>query len=542
MRYFPLPAKPSRVKSDGFTLPELMVGVVAGTMIMGASSVALRTTQTLISESQGKATLRQNTTNGLRLMRSEVERSMNLLVTRTDPSEQDDPETDLISNHSEVVSFCKAKAGNQGFKPMFGINMVELDDPVIYGVSLSSNRRGYSLLRCGAPLNMDGTYIGSKSASSDTSDSDGNENYQSKMFVSRILDDIGTIPCKVNDLAEDEGCPTGQPLADVLQQSDFSFTQGKTPARSFQQPALRVQTDINTKLVKFIDPYILDDTKTDDPYQISASYLEKTSDVKSQTKHDLYFAAFARADKRVRYGFNDTNGNQGDGYSGGAFFQNITSRNVRFILDGSGSMSACVAWSGEVGNKRRRFFEAGRGYFRTYRICSFTRMEALQHEMVDIIQNLPDATKMGLAAFSTEGSSNNRTWESSKNSLVELGPPNSDAGQSAINFVLSLSSSDARDWGQTMPWESLDQAFTDGMTDTVYFLSDGKPTGDQNSGDWSESDYETVADYYAGLNATRVSGGKRSIKINSTSVGLDSEWMQLLSSRTSGEYIKVDDL
>ena len=169
-------------------------------------------------------------------------------------------------------------------------------------------------------------------------------------------------------------------------------------------------------------------------------------------------------------------------------------------------------------------------------------MEALQHEMDDIIQNLPDATKMGLAAFSTEGSSNNRTWESSKNSLVELGPPNSDTRQSAINFVLSLSSSDPRDWGQTMPWESLDQAFTDGMTDTVYFLSDGKPTGDQNSGDWSESDYETVADYYAGLNATGVSGGKRSIKINSTSVGLDSEWMQLLSSRTSGEYIKVDDL
>ena len=132
MRYFPLQAKPSRVKSDGFTLPELMVGVVAGTMIMGASSVALRTTQTLISESQGKATLRQNTTNGLRLMRSEVERSMNLLVTRTDPSEQDDPETDLISNHSEVISLCN-KAGNQGFKPMFGINMVELDDPVIYG-------------------------------------------------------------------------------------------------------------------------------------------------------------------------------------------------------------------------------------------------------------------------------------------------------------------------------------------------------------------------------------------------------------------------
>ena len=73
-------------------------------------------------------------------------------------------------------------------------------------------------------------------------------------------------------------------------------------------------------------------------------------------------------------------------------------------------------------------------------------------------------------------------------------------------------------------------------------LSDGKPNYDQDSSTWRSSDYETVANYYAALNATRVSGGKRSIKINSTSVGLDSEWMQLLSSKTSGEYIKVEDL
>ena len=540
MRQIPPQVKQLHKTSKGFTIPELMVGVVAGTLIMGASSVALRSTQTLISEGQGKATLRQNTTNGLRLMRSEVERSMNLLVTRTDPSDQDDPETDLISNHNEVVSLCQTKAGSQGFKPIFGINMVELDDPVIYGISLSSNKRGYSLLRCGAPLNMDGTYLGSKTGSSDATDTD--ENYRPEMFISRILDDIGTIPCRLSDLAEDEVCPTGQPLADVLEQSDFAFTSGKTPARTFQQPAIRVQTDINTKLVKFIDPYTLDDSKTEDPYQISASYLEKTSDVKSQTKQDLYFAAFARADKRVRYGFNATNGNQGDGYSGGAFFQNITSRNVRFILDGSGSMSACVAWSGEYGNTRRRFYDPDEGYFRTYRICSFTRMEALQHEMVDIIQNLPDATKMGLASFSTDGRRNNKIWNLSENSLVALGPENSDTRQSAIDFVLSLSSGDPRDWGGTMPWDSLDQAFEDGITDTVYFLSDGKPNYDQNSNYWSTSDYETVADYYAGLNATRVSSGKRSIKINSTSVGLDSEWMQLLSSKTSGAYIKVEDL
>ena len=62
----------------------------------------------------------------------------------------------------------------------------------------------------------------------------------------------------------------------------------------------------------------------------------------------------------------------------GAFFQNITSKNVRFIVDGSGSMSACVMWA-EGYDRRRTFYDPGQGYFTTSRICSFTRMEALQH-------------------------------------------------------------------------------------------------------------------------------------------------------------------
>merc|ERR1712224_500210 len=106
-------------------------------------------------------------------------------------------------------------------------------------------------------------------------------------------------------------------------------------------------------------------------------------------------------------------------------------------------------------------------------------MEALQHEMIDIIQNLPDATKMGLASFSTDGRRNNKTWSLSKNNLVALGPENSETRQSAIDFVLSLSSGDPLYWGGTMPWSSLDQAFADRSTDTVYFLSDGKPNLDQ---------------------------------------------------------------
>jgi len=205
-------------------------------------------------------------------------------------------------------------------------------------------------------------------------------------------------------------------------------------------------------------------------------------------------------------------------------------------------MSACVAWSGEYGNTRRRFYDPDRGYYRTYKICSFTRMEALQHEMIDIISNLPDYTKIGLASFSTSGNRNNKSWEDSRNNLVELGPSNSEIRQSAIKFVNSLSSSDPTYWGGTMPWNTLDDAFGDNLTDTIYFLSDGKPNRDRNGNTWSSYDYDSIANYYAALNTTREENGVTSIKLNSTSVGLDSEWMQILSSKTSGEYIKVDDI
>ena len=522
----------------GFTVPELLVGVITGTLIIGAASTGLRTTQTLISESHGKATLRQNTTNGLRLMRSEIERSMNVLVSRSEGVQEGEEDTDL-NQYTDIINDCKALPHARGFNPVFGINMVELDDPVIYGIGLSRDGRGYALLRCGSPLNMDGTYISAEDIEANSSAD--NEQVESDLFISRILDDIGTIPCKASDLPETEQCPPSQELISVLNQTSFTFTGSKSPSRRSQQPALRIQTDMNTKLIKFIDPYELDDS-SNDAYQISASFLENTNGVKTQARQDIYFSAFARADKRVRFGYNATDSGEGNGYPGGAFFQNITSRNLRFILDGSGSMSACVAWSGEYGNTRRRFYDPNRGYYRTNKICSFTRMEALQHEMIDIISNLPDYTKIGLASFSTSGSRNNKTWADSRDNLVELGPSNSEARQSAIRFVNSLSSSDPKYWGGTMPWDTLDSAFSDRHTDTIYFLSDGKPNKGRSGYTWSSNDFNSVADHYAGLNAARISAGDKSIKLNSTSVGLNSEWMQILSSKTSGEYIKVDDI
>ena len=131
-------------------------------------------------------------------------------------------------------------------------------------------------------------------------------------------------------------------LTSYLTPRSIHFSGGFTPIRSAHEPALRVETDSSFKLVKLVDP-------TADGDDIEASYLEKRNNSKTITKQDLYFAAFARADKHID--------NVGDGLEGGilsgAFFQNITSDKVRFVVDGSGSMSACVMWGEGYGEWRQ---------------------------------------------------------------------------------------------------------------------------------------------------------------------------------------------
>ena len=69
-------------EQNGFAgMSELVIAAGVGTLLIMASGAALQSTGTLIKQSQEKTTLRQNSINGLRLLRSEVERSMHLLST-----------------------------------------------------------------------------------------------------------------------------------------------------------------------------------------------------------------------------------------------------------------------------------------------------------------------------------------------------------------------------------------------------------------------------------------------------------------------------
>jgi hypothetical protein len=486
------------------TLTEAMVAAVATSLVIGASALGLRATETLIGQSSNKATLRQNTTNGMRLMRSEVERSIHLVVNNSGGFPEGQDHLDLSNGrYSDTLATCSNLAGGAGFQPIFGAKMIELTEPVIYGVSTNPNGLGYTLKRCGAPLKLDGNY------NDETED----------IFISTILDDIGRIPCLSNE------CSTEQPLASTLSSINFTFSEGFTPYRQPYEPAIRVETDSNFKLVKFVDPT----EASPESDNIKASFLEKRTNTKTITKRDLHFAAFARADKRV----NDLDDDGNGGILSGAFFQNITSDRVRFVVDGSGSMSACVLW-GDGYSQWRKFYRPGQGYFQTNRRCALTRMESLQRELAVILDKLPNDTRIGLRSFSSSGYQNHKVWNTYGTNLKRLG----DEGvrDSAIAFVYSLDDKTPSSWGGTDPWDAIQAAFDDSETDALYFLSDGKPNRDPFGGYWGSSDEDSTANHYAGLNT----GRSINLKVHTTALGLESSWMEKLAQLTGGGYNEID--
>ena len=180
-------------------------------------------------------------------------------------------------------------------------------------------------------------------------------------------------------------------------------------------------------------------------------------------------------------------------------------------------------------------------------VCTQTRMERLKEEMNKIIENLPSDTKVGIEIFSSKSDSdysyyNNRQWSRSQNGLVTIG----EHRDSALEFIKSFDMDDNNNyikpstWGGTNPWEALLRAFEDNTTDTLYFLSDGLPTSDfySEGSKIAERDdgFLGAANHFKSINQTRVSKGHEPLTVNSTSVMLNSGWMEDLSEATNGHY------
>ena len=165
MTRFPLPQRPSTTNAihkgqRGFSLNEAVIALAAGTLVIGAGAIALRSTQSLIKTSGEKSTQRQNAVNGLRLMRSEIERSLHTLVSGTPPNEELSY-TDL-GEYSDSIEQCQSLVSN-AFVPLFGLKMVDVTgQPVIYGLGSGSSTTSFALQRCGTPLGLDGRYDNSQ--------------------------------------------------------------------------------------------------------------------------------------------------------------------------------------------------------------------------------------------------------------------------------------------------------------------------------------------------------------------------------------------
>ena len=535
--------------TKGFSLSETLIALAAGTLVIGGGATALQSMQTLIQSTGDKTAQRQNIANGVRLMRSEIERSLHTLVSGTPPNEEL-AYTDL-GQYTEAIDFCRKKSVEQNegsFIPLFGLKMADVSgQPVIYGLSEGSSSKTFSVKRCGTQLGLDGRYDNSKDP-----------------FVASVIDGVGMMPCinydmkerkcldEAPEIPEKDDIKTGEITAtDILnylakdpgKNYHFDVTnENKTAARSYLEPAFRFATDENRKLIRVISPMDCDDS---DPNQacVNSTTINVAGSSESGSQEALTLTAYARADKRL------ITSDESARTLGGDWFRDVNSKHVRFLVDGSGSMSACMAWSYkangelETGDTKRMFHTPagdplykGNSYETSYAICHETRMERLQDELSELIQALPEDTKISLEVFSTPNRSNNKQWDRSKNGLVTIG--SGDNRANALVFVESLDDPEPDTWGGTNPWAGLQRSFDDHEADTLYFLSDGLPTSSLEISDELvasyENNYNPAADFYSIQNSDR----SKPLKVNSTSVKLLSNWMRILSEKTSGNYLQ----
>ena len=518
--------------SRGFTLTETLVSAAAGAVLITGGAMALRTISSSMNHSGNLSSLRSSATSGMRLLRSEVQRSLYILVKGGSFDSERDYTNLNDANHPEYgesITECKALAltRNGVFNPMFGLKMAELNTPVIYGLGLSQNGNDYALIRCGAPLNTDGRY----------------ETEQPTLAT--ILENIGKIPCTESD--GECAAPTNSQgkeltLAEIAATVDTSLKSDPLPENAnrslpstYLQPALAIQTDSIRKLLKLVDP-------TDPTDSINYSFLQLPGGTSDATVN-LDMTAYARADKVARDDayYDVMNGDtisttQPTGLSGctGAICSfygiPVTSDAIQLIVDGSGSMSSCITW-GTTTNTKSRVYYNGSSYASSKRNCLVTRMESLQNELRNLLMSLPSTARIGLQAFSSSGYLNHRTWNNGN--MAELNDANR---ASALAFVNSLSAGDVKSWGGTSPWATLDKAFANPSAKSIYFMTDGDPNNDRNGNLWSSADFQPTANTYLGMN------NGRSIKliVNTVSIGQDSPWLKLISDSASGTYKMVN--
>ena len=115
-------------KANGFGMTEALVAVSAGTLVIAGGALALRTTGTLVNQATEKTILRQNTNNGMRLLRSEIERGLHIIINNNQNEDLEERFKLNSATYQDSLSNCKeiASANDTFFNPLFGIKMAEI--------------------------------------------------------------------------------------------------------------------------------------------------------------------------------------------------------------------------------------------------------------------------------------------------------------------------------------------------------------------------------------------------------------------------------
>ncbi|GIR25250.1 MAG: hypothetical protein CM15mP39_10610 [Synechococcus sp.] len=198
-------------------------------------------------------------------MRAEIERSLHLLINTNQKPAENLAHTDINhSDYQESLRQCNtlAEQTNKVFQPIFGVKMAELNQPVFYGLSTSNTGRGYSIQRCGASMSLDGRY-----------------NEIEQQTIAMVVDNIGSIRCD-SDQPECEIDKDREnfSLREIAETTQFNFSEDKTPERTEREPAIRIMTDENRKLIRFIDP-------TSETDSIDTSFLKVETINREITTH-----------------------------------------------------------------------------------------------------------------------------------------------------------------------------------------------------------------------------------------------------------------
>ena len=504
----------------GYGLAELVISVAAGSVLIAGTAIGMRSISSNMDASDRLTSLRYSATTGLRLLRAETQRSLHLMFLNQPDEDSVDQEprkaTELSHpDYEKSLTECASLAedNNNSFKPAFGMKMAELDRPVIYGLGLARNMKNFALLRCGPALSGDGRYE------------------VEKVILSSVLENIGITPCI-------DSC-TGDDLNTALQKLDLTLdSKNQNASRAYPEPAFAFETDEAGKMLRIIDPTTPTDT-------VLHSFLQPPGATRN-LRVSLNFLAYARADKVNRDerslltndGSNasilEKNGLSGCNEDGGCTFFGIPvdSKAIQLIVDGSGSMSTCIAWGDNYTAKSRTYYNGSR-YFRTRQHCLMTRMESLQTEMRSLIESLANGTQISLQSFSSPGYSNHRSLRDGQLfTLDDL------SRKEALDFVRSLSFGAVTNWGGTRPWDALDLAFRNNDATAIFFMTDGEPNYDRNGGKWSSRDFQPTADTYIQLNGEP--NRSQPLDVNTVSVGQNSEWLKLISQQANGIYRMID--